>query len=97
MRGLYPAPAMVVYSRLDDRHPKLQMSDVQEPSAKEPPERSHDWVLKSANRVLLGQFSIPGWLGFLFAIFWGVPGWQSKFDFWARVAQSSNGWLTRTA
>jgi hypothetical protein len=46
---------------------------------------------------LLGQFSIPGWLGFLFAIFWGVPGWQSKFDYWARVAQSSNGWLTPLA
>jgi hypothetical protein len=71
------------------------MTDVQEPKKRQ--QRSLDWVLKSASRILLGQFSIPGWFGFLFAIFWDVPGWQSKFDFWAKVAQSSNGWLTPLA
>jgi hypothetical protein len=69
------------------------MSDPQQSAAPEPPRWSLAWILKSASWVLLGQFRVPGWLGLIFAIFWGVPAWQSKVEFWAQVAKSSGGRL----
>ncbi len=58
--------------------------------SEQPVPRSRDWWLRYASIVFLGQFKIPGWLGFAFAVFWGVPGWQSKFDYWLLVARSSS-------
>jgi len=63
----------------------------------QPARWSRVWWLRYASVVFLGQFKIPGWLGFVFAVFWGVPGWQSKFDYWLRVAKSSSGWAAPAA
>jgi hypothetical protein len=69
------------------------MTEAQSQPDVEPTPWSLNWLLKKASWILLGQFRIPGWLGLLFAIFWGVPTWQSKIDFWVNVAKSSGGLL----
>jgi hypothetical protein len=69
------------------------MSDLRQSEGQEPAKWSLAWFLKLASIVFLGQFRIPGWLGIVFAIFWGIPAWQSKFEFWAQVAKSSGSQL----
>ncbi len=58
--------------------------------SEQPIKWSREWWLRYGSIVFLGQFKIPGWLGFIFAVFWGVPGWQSKFDYWLRIVRSSS-------
>jgi hypothetical protein len=57
-----------------------------------PPSRrfSPRWFWDHADRILLGKIKIPGWLGILFTIFWGVPNWNSRIQFWTEVARATS-------
>jgi hypothetical protein len=74
------------------------LTDTSPPQSEGQPARwSLQWLFAKASWLLLGQFKIPGWLGFAFAIFWGVPAWQSKIDFWAATVRSSGSHLAPLA
>ena len=91
--NLKPAPDSAYYVEINlSDAGKRRMSD-----SDQPPRWSRNWWLRYLSIVFLGQFKIPGWLGFAFAVFWGVPGWQSKFDYWLRMAKSSSDWAAPAA